>query len=271
MTFEYEGGGGWWMNSEEIHPLPKTPLYSVLRWILDQLNTSSFDFIAEDGNDMPVHTIVLGQGAASAASAEEIAEEIQKRSLAVDVAGIFARARERGVEPENEEEYEKAKRLANEYGKMNTEFHYAYELVDILERISKKTFVFDAPAIVGRAAPQTLELLQEATRCYLFGLHRACVAVCRTALEDSLKQRVPLSSLMEEAMQGGEAGELERLINAAVRARVLPPDLTHIAHDVRKRANDVLHQADLDVPDPWQLLLDTRTIVEEVHTRPQKR
>ena len=98
---------------------------------------------------MPVHTIVLGQGAASAASAAEIAEEIQKRSLAVDVAGIFARARERGVEPENEEEYEKAMRLANEYGKMNTEFHYAYELVDILERISKKTFVFDAPAIVG--------------------------------------------------------------------------------------------------------------------------
>ena len=62
MTFEYKGGGGWWMNSEEIHPFPKTPLYSVLRWILDQLNTSSFEFIAEEGNDMPVHTIVLGRG-----------------------------------------------------------------------------------------------------------------------------------------------------------------------------------------------------------------
>ena len=51
------------MDSEEIYPLPKTPLYSVLRWILDQLNTSSFDFIAEEGDDSPVHTIVLGQGA----------------------------------------------------------------------------------------------------------------------------------------------------------------------------------------------------------------
>ena len=271
MTFEYEGGGGWWMNSEEIYPLPKTPLYSVLRWILDQLNTSSFDFIAEDGNDMPVHTIVLGQGAAYAASAEEIAEEINKRSVAVSTAGVLATARERGVEPEYENKYGNLKRLANEYGKMNTEFHYAYELVDILERISQRTFIFDAPPIAGRAAPQTLDLLQEATRCYLFGLHRACVAVCRTALEDSLKQRVPQSSLMEEAMQGGEAGELERLINAAVRARVVPPELRQKAHDIRKRANDVLHQAGLDVPDPWQLLLDTRTIVEEVHTPPQKR
>ena len=271
MTFEYEGGGGWWMDSEEIYPLPKTPLYSVLRWILDQLNTSSFDFIAEEGDDSPVHTIVLGQGASRYASAEELQEQIQKRSLALDFAGAYARERERGVEPEHEEKHERAMRLANENAKMNTDFHYAYELVNILELISQQTFVFNAPPIVGRAAPQTLDLLQEATRCYLFGLHRACVAICRTALEDSLKQRVPRSSLMEEAMQGGQAGELERLINAAVRALVLPPDLRHIAHDIRKRANDILHQSDLDVPDPWQLLLHTRTIVEKVHTLPQKR
>ena len=102
MTFEYEWGDGWWMKSEEIHSFPKTPLYSVLRWILDQLNTSSFEFIAEEGNDMPVHTIVLGQGAAYAASAEQITEEIRKRSLAVSTAGVLATARERGVEPEYE-------------------------------------------------------------------------------------------------------------------------------------------------------------------------
>ena len=75
-AFEYEGGGGWWMDSEEIYPLPKTPLYSVLRWILDQLNTSSFDFIAEEGDDSPVHTIVLGQGASRYASAEELQEQV---------------------------------------------------------------------------------------------------------------------------------------------------------------------------------------------------
>ena len=72
-------------------------------------------------------------------------------------------------------------------------------------------------------------------------------------------------------MQGGKAGELEKLINAAVRARVLSRELSRTAHDIRQRANDVLHKADRDVPDPWQLLLDTRTIVKVIHTRPQKR
>ena len=50
----------------------------------------------------------------------------------MSIAGVLAKARERGVEPEHEELVEKAMRLVNENAKMNTEFHYAYELVDIL-------------------------------------------------------------------------------------------------------------------------------------------
>ena len=80
------------------------------------------------------------------------------------MAGVFATARERGVEPEHEALAEEVVRLANENGKANTVLHYAYKLVDILERISKRTWVFDAPPIVGRAEPQTLDLLQEADR-----------------------------------------------------------------------------------------------------------
>ena len=56
----------------------------------------------------------------------------KKRPLAVSIAGVLAKARERGVEPEHEKLVEKAMRLVNENAKMNTEFHYAYEFVDIL-------------------------------------------------------------------------------------------------------------------------------------------
>ena len=259
MTFEYEGRGRWHLG--EINPLPQAPLHSVLRWILDHLNAGCARFVGDGGDDPPAHTVVLGQGASSYVSAEEAVQEVQKRGLAVSIAGGFATARERGVEPEHEGLAKKAKGLANENGKMNTDFHYAYELVEILERISNKTFVFDAPPIVGRAEPQTLDLLQEATRCYLFGLHRACVAICRTVLEDSLEQRVPR----------GKAGNLERLIDAAVCAGVLPTELSDEAHNIRKQANAVLHKpARGDVPDPWKLLLDTRRIVGEVHTRPRR-
>ena len=269
MTFEYEGRS-WWSYPERIDSPPQTPLYSVLRWILNQLNMGCAEFIGEGDTPACTHSRA-GTGGGLPFIGKGGLRRSPEAFSGRELAGIFAKARERGVEPEYEELVEKAVRLANENAKMNTEFHYAFELVDILERISDKTFVFNAPPIVGGAEPQTLDLLQEATRCYLFGLHRACVAVCRTALEDSLKQRVPPTRLLEEGMQGGKAGELEKLINAAVRARVLPRELSRTAHDIRLRANDVLHKADRDVPDPWQLLLDTRTIVDAVHTRPQKR
>ena len=214
-----------------------------------------------------VHTVVIGQRAADFETVEEAIEHAQRRSLAVNIAGLLATARERGVEPKYEGLTKKAKISATENFHMNTEFHYAYELVDILENISRHTFVFDAPPIVGRAKPQTLDLLQEATRCFLFGLHRACVAICRAVLEDSLAQRVPETSLMEEKMQSSkEDGELTILINAAVRARVLPPELSSMAHGIRQEANKALHKSDRKVKNSWQIILDTRTIVEKVYT-----
>ena len=74
---------------------------------------------------------------------------------------------------------------------------------------------------------------------------------------------------MEEKMQSSRKdGELQILINAAVRARVLPQELSSMVHDIRHKPNLVLHQADRDVPDPWKLLLNTRTIVEKLYTYP---
>lgn len=257
MTPEDEARGQWHFG-EMINPLPQSPLHSVLRWILDHLNAGCARFVG-DGEDPPAHSVVLGQMASTDASAKDAVKAVTARFLAVDVAGIFATARERGIEPEAEDLAEKVKRLANENGRMNTDFYYAYELVGILSHIRDKTFVFDAPPIVGRAEPQTMDLLQEATRCYLFGLHRACVAVCRTALEDSLRQRT-----------GIHHGDLVKCIKVAAHTGVLPPKLTGTAHDIRRRANRVLHSADGDVEDPWQLLLDTRTIVDAIHARPAK-
>ena len=43
----------------------------------------------------------------------------------MSIAGVLAKARERGVEPEHEELVEKAMRLVNENAKINTEFHYS--------------------------------------------------------------------------------------------------------------------------------------------------
>ena len=254
---------GWWPVAKLVNPPPEERLHTVLQWILEQLNSGAFRFIG-DGETPPAHTLLLGRGAADYETAELAVEEAQRRSRSVTVAGLFAKCRERGIEPEHSALADQAQLQMNANGRMNTEFHYAFQLAGILGRISEHTFVFDAPPIVGRAPRHTLDVLQEATRCYLFGLSRACVAACRTVLEDSLEQRVPRHQLLQESMQGGADGPLFHLINAAVRLGVLRKDLQGKAHQIRQKGNDVLHKPERELGDPWPLLLDTRLIVDEL-------
>ena len=128
---------------------------------------------------------------ASVDDAHQVAE-VQKRALAVSMAGVFATARERGVDPEHEALAEEVVRLANENGKANTALHYAYKLVDILERISKRTWVFDAPPIVGRAEPQTVARLCRASGC----------SRCRLPCQVSVSEVVPKDSGQRTILPG---------------------------------------------------------------------
>jgi hypothetical protein len=115
----------------------------------------------------------------------------------------------------------------------------------------------------GVAATHTRALLQEAARCNLFGLPRACIACCRTVLEDLLSERVPPFELAKEP---AKAASLMRLINAAVRLGVLPVELAGKAHGIRIKADEALHNAGTLVDDPRQMLLDTRLIVDELYS-----
>ena len=96
---------------------------------------------------------------------------------------------------------------------LNTELYYAFELIDILKRIRERSFVLEAPPILGRASSLTVSLLGEATRCHLFGFNRACVALCRACLEKSLKDRVPpKEQYQEQRVQNARTVEVENAV-----------------------------------------------------------
>ena len=52
-----------------------------------------------------------------------------------------------------------------------------------LRWIREQSFVFTAPPIAGKASEDTVRLPGEATQAYLFGLNRACLALCRACVE----------------------------------------------------------------------------------------
>jgi hypothetical protein len=186
----------------------------------------------------------------------------------VNFAGIFARAREEGIDPGSHDLAEKVRLTATDGGYQNTEMHYAFELLDILAGIRRNSFVFRTPPIAGVAAPEVLAILREATRAYLFGQMRSCVSLCRALVEATLESRVSKTEIIEER-QGTrlDKGTLECLIDIALRREILSRKMAGQAHEIRKLGNKVLHaRTGPSAERVWAVLLDTREIVEAVYS-----
>src|SRR5574341_778729 len=266
-TIEVLNGRAWARLSSSRAP-GTARIPEVLRWLIEQLHLGNFDETVDDEGRLT--GIVLGAPAAPPiddATLKDIARQVETRALAVNVAGLFANAREEGVEPAHVALAKILRDTAQPEAHDNTAFHYALQLMDVLERIAKVTFVFESPPIKTRAAPGVIALLKEATRAYLFGLGRSCVCVCRALLEAALRGGVSEHELLQERFNS-KKGELESLIGLATKRRRLSSKLAQKAHAIRQAGNRALHGINPSDDLAWDVLQDTRTIVSrsEEHT-----
>jgi len=274
MPIEIHDGVPWIFRKRSSGELPADPLSDVLTWVVEQLNFGHF--VVERDAEGDGVSLTLGQAAAFSKplKLDAAADFAESRSRSVIVAGLFAKAREHGVEPEHAGLSEKANAVArdSDTGKMNTEFHYAFELVSLLRRISQATFLFEAPPVLGRAESKLIEMLGEATRCLFFGLFRSSAAICRACMEAALESAVDNEELRLEMASpragGRKPGKIESLIAISVRRGALTEPLGDAAHFVRKTGNDAVHGfQSLDEQLAWKVLDRTRHIVEHVFMR----
>ena len=265
FTVEVVDGKVWGRLSRSSGDPEEAPINEVLRWIVEQINFGNFLWRPDGHGD--VTSLVIGSAAAADATdvtIEAVKEKVERRLGSVNFAGVFARAREGGIEPSGTVLAEEIRMNATAGGYGNTEIHYAFELLDILARIRAHSFVFTSPPIKGVASPEVAVLLREATRAYLFDLPRSCVAFCRALLEEALKDRVNATELLNEQYHT-KRGELECLIRIGTRRGLLTAKLSKQATAIRKAGNWALHprgKRKLADEDVWGVLLDTRAIVE---------
>jgi hypothetical protein len=245
----------------------EAPLHEVLWWVLEQLNLGNWH-VTCDHNGRGT-SLIIGLSAAADAddtSVEEVADNTRRRLFVLNIVGLFAKGREEGVEPQYSDTAEEVRMTATDAAYTNTEFHYAFELVNVLQRIRENSFVFTAPPIKSIAGSDVVALVKEATRAYLFGLRRSCVSLCRALIEAALRERVDLGELLTERIQS-KNGEVECLINVAARRRILTRKLSGLAHGIRIAGNRALHGAEPTDSEAWAVLLDTRAVVELVYSQ----
>ena len=270
LTFGMEEvGQSYWTYKQRSPGDPGSgPLYPVLKWIVEQLNLGNFEVAFDE--DKEVVGITLGRDAIPKVSSKDAAlEHARSRFMTVSLAGAFAKAREEGVEPQFEGLSNKVTLSANEQAYTNTELHYALELVKVLGRFRKWTFIFSAPPILGKVPEKLIWYLGEATRCFLYGLHRACIALCRACLEEALSVKVKGTkegmAALSEYRHAHPKRELECLIAVAHNMGYLEDDFwLKEAHKIRMRGNDILHRETVKEENSKETLLKLRGILEHL-------
>jgi hypothetical protein len=159
----------------------------TVNWVLEQLLLGNSDVERDD--DGEVVSLILGKRAARVPpSGEEPLEQAKRAVMCLGITSVMARSREEGTEPQYGKFVHDASLLAE---KSNlTGFHYAFEMVKVLERISTQTFALSAPPIHGKVPEKLIWYLGEATRAHLYGLHRASIALSRSCLEEALSTKI---------------------------------------------------------------------------------
>ena len=265
-----EVGQSYWTYKQRSPGDPRSgPLYPVLKWIVEQLNLGNFEVAFDE--DKEVVGITLGRDAIPKVSSKDaVLEHARSRFMTVSLAGAFAKAREEGVEPQFDGLSKKVTLNANEQAYTNTELHYAHELVNVLGRIRKKTFILSAPPIVGKVPEKLIWYLGEATRCFLYGLHRACIALCRACLEQALSVKVKGTkegavALIEYRQTHPKEGGLECLIAVSNNLGYLGDDIwINQADNIRERGNTILHRETVKEENSNETLRDLRGILEHL-------
>ena len=123
---------------------------------------------------------------------------------------------------------------------------------NIIDRFKKlrKSFVKAKPSA------KVKDILNEATRCYVYGFNQAAIALCRAALDYLLKEKL--------GKKEDEEHELSCLIREARKKRLLSSDkMRQKAWKVNEIANQVMHARPYGF-DTLRIINDTREALEDI-------
>jgi hypothetical protein len=137
--------------------------------------------------------------------------------------------------------------------------HYTREAVGSVHGYVDRTMELSHMSAERTPSKVTNTYLQEATRTYIIGFPLACVALCRSALEQSLKESLGYQL-------SGTFTKFQDLVNEAVRWNVLGKQNARIARRLAKEGDDVLHEKPIDLTKAREVLVQVRSLIQQIYS-----
>lgn len=122
---------------------------------------------------------------------------------------------------------------------------FALELLEMVEPAVARATHLRECVVAAPTSEEADRYLDEATRCYFYGLFTACAVMCRSVLEEAVKQKIPASmaKLIQRRYRNAPTlGNLLHEVNNNLQLTAIDPAFPAIANKVNDTGKKAVHQ-----------------------------
>jgi len=142
---------------------------------------------------------------------------------------------------------------------------FAIELLQMVEPAVVRATHLRECVVAAASSEEADRYLDEATRCYFLGLFTACAVMCRSVLEEAIKQKLPttLTRLIRTRYRNtATLGNLLHEVNNNLLLTGIDGDFPRVANQVNDAGKKAVHQGLLSEDEARSCLQDARQALQ---------
>jgi len=142
---------------------------------------------------------------------------------------------------------------------------FAMELLEMVEPAVLRATHLRECVVAAPSSEEADRYLDEATRCYFFGMFTACAVMCRSVLEEAIKQTLPavLSRQVRTRYRNAATlGNLLHEVNNNLLLTGIDAEFPHVANQVNDVGKKAVHQGLLSEDEARDCLQNARQALQ---------
>ncbi len=142
---------------------------------------------------------------------------------------------------------------------------FAFELLELIEPAVARATQLRECVVASSSSAEADLYLDEATRCYFYGLFTACAGLCRSVLEEAIKQKLPpqfARQIRARYRNAATLGNLLHEINNNMHLIGIDPDFPRVANLVNDTGKRAVHQGLLAEDEARECLQSARRALQ---------
>lgn len=142
---------------------------------------------------------------------------------------------------------------------------FAWELLEMVEPAVGRATHLRECVVATPSSEEADRYLDEATRCYFYGLFTACAVMCRSVLEEAIKRRLPeglARQVRSRYRNTATLGNLLHEVNNNLHLTGIDPDFPAMANRVNDVGRKAVHQGLMSEDEARDCLQNARKALE---------